>query len=122
MRSNPRLGLSVNVARATLPSNRINSTYEIDELYSTRVDYRLTQRGSVGVGASYERQNFGVLPGIIRFDLTRETIYTGFINAEYRLNRRLSLSLNVDQSHRDADFPGLTFSDTRATLSVKTSF
>ena len=104
----PRLTAQANIARATLPSNRLNSVFRIDEDYSGEVDYRLTKRGVVRLGASYEHDSYGGITTLAPFDLLDEKIYTGFVSAEYRLNRRLSVDLGVDQSHRDANFPGLT--------------
>lgn len=118
----PRLSTSLNVSRATLPSNRLNSTFRIEDSYSGEADYQLTRRGLVRAGLSYDHENYGGAELISMFDLTRESIYSGFLSAEYRLNRRISLSLGVDQSHRSANFRGLTFNDTRATFSVKSAF
>lgn len=118
----PRLTTAVNIERATLPSNRLNSTFRIEDLYSTEVDYRVTTRGFVRTGVSYEHDKYGGASSMTFFDLTDEKIYSGFISAEYRLSRLLSVAVEVNQAHRDANFPGLTYDDTRATLSFRTSF
>ncbi len=118
-----RLGASTNVSRATVPSSRLNSTYGIDELYSEQLNYQLSSRLMVSGGASYAHNNYNGIPfSRGGFDITDEKYYTAFSNVNYQLTRRLSLGAHAEQRQRNANFPGLSYPDTRLGLMAQATF
>ena len=110
------------VSRSTEPSNRLNSTFEIVELYSGQVFYDLGSRLTVSGGASFTHENYNGVPYPLGFDLTDDKIYAVFGEAEIRLTRRLSMVLDARQSRRNANFPGLSYPDTRVGLTARATF
>ena len=111
------------VSRATVPSNRLNSTFGIDELYSSQLTYDLSSRLTLEGGASLAHDAFNGTPfSQGGFDLTDEKIYTAFANVNLRLTRRLSLSLNAEHLQRNANYPGLSYPDTRVGLTAIATF
>jgi hypothetical protein len=121
-RLSTRLSATGTFSRATVPSNRLNSTYGIEELYSGEVLYTLSQRLSFGAGASASHEAFNGVPYPAGFDLTDQKIYTAFADATLRLTRRLSLSLDARQIKRDANYPGLSYPETRVGLTARATF
>jgi hypothetical protein len=117
-----RLHVSALVSRATAPSNRLNSTFAIDELYSGQVSYDLGPRLTVDSGLSFNHNTYNGVPYPLGFDLTDEKIYTVFGDVTFRLNRRLSLALDVHQLKRDANYPGLSYPETRVGLTARATF
>ena len=117
-----RLQFSGNINRATTPSNRLNSTYSIEELYSGRASYLLSRRITVSTGASLAHNTYDGVPFPLGFDLTDEKIYTVYGDVTLQLNRRISLDLNVEHLQRNANFPGLSYPDTRVGLTARARF
>lgn len=117
-----RLKVSANVSRATTPSNRLNSSYAIEDLYSGQVAYQLGHRINLSGGASLAHNSYNGIPYPIGFDLTDEKLYTVFGDIEYQFARHLALGLNVQHVQREANFPGLSYPETRAGLTARATF
>ena len=117
-----RLRATASVSRATTPSNRLNSTFAIEDLYSGNVSYQLGQRISVSGGGTFAHNSYNGVPYPMGLDLTDEKIYTVFGDVEYKFARHLSLGGNVQHLQRDANFPGLSYPETRAGLTVRATF
>ena len=118
----PRLVAQVLISRATVPSIRLNSTFGLDNLYSGHLSYTLTSRLVVSGGGSIAHNSYNGIPYPAGFDITDEKIYRVFGDAEYQLTRRLSLGLNAEHIEREANFPGLTYPETRVGLTARARF
>ena len=118
----PKLLLKLTFSRATLPSSRVGATFSVDNTVSGEFDYRLTSRLIAKVGGSYARKNYPVSVGLIGLDLTKENIGSEFGDVTYKLNRRISLDLNVIHTQRDANFAALSYAGTQVGLTVRSSF
>ena len=118
----PKLLLKLSFARATLPSSRLGATFSIDNTLSGEFDFNLTSRLIVKGGGSYVHKNYPDSVGLIGFDLTKETVTSEFGDVTYRLNRRISLGLNVTHTQREANFSPLSYAETQVGLSVRSSF
>ena len=121
-RASSRLRASAQISRATAPSNRLNSTYAIEELYSAQIVDQVGTKWGFSGGASYGHNSYRGLVTQQLFDLTDEKTYTVFGDAVFQFTRRLSLDLNVQHSQRNANFPGLTYPDTRVGLTARATF
>ena len=117
-----RIQFAGNVSRATAPSNRLNSSYSIQEAISGQVLYQLGRRITLSGGGSSGHNIYDGVPYPIGFDLTDEKTYTVFGDAAFRLTQRLSFDLNVQHLQRNANFPGLNYPDTRVGLTARATF
>jgi hypothetical protein len=117
-----RLTTTVQIVRATTPSNRLNSAYAIDQTYSGQATYRLGSRLSLTAGGSYLQDNFNGVSSPIAFDLTEEKILTVFGTATFKLARRFSFDLNIQHLQRTANFAGFGYGDTRLGLTARATF
>jgi hypothetical protein len=117
-----RLTATASVSRATVPSIRLNSTFSIEDFYSGGLNYRLSSRLTAGGGASFVHEAFNGTATPVAFDLTDEKIYRIFGNVTLQLTRRVALGLDVQQLQRNANFPGLSYPDTRVGLTARATF
>ena len=118
----PRLKLRFTLSRATLPSSRVGATFSVNNTLSGEFDYRVSPRLIVKVGGSHVRRSYPGALGTVTDDLTKETVNSEFGDATYRLNRRISLGLNVTHVQRDANFSQLSYSGNRVAVSVRSAF
>ncbi len=118
----PRLGAQALISRATVPSIRLNSTFGLDNIYSGQLSYTMTSRLTLSGGGSIAHDTYNGIPYPVGFDITDEKIYRVFGNAEYKLTRRISLGLNAEHLQRDANFPGLSYPETRVGLTARAKF
>jgi hypothetical protein len=121
-RVSSRLSATGTVSRATVPSNRLNSTFAIDNLYAGTLAYGLGSRWTLDGGASFAQNTYNGVPSPLEFDLTSEKIYTVFGDVKLRLTRRLTVGLNVQQLKRNANFAELSYLDTRVGLTARATF
>jgi hypothetical protein len=105
-----------------VPSNRLNSTFAIDNLYAGTLAYGLGSRWTLDGGASFAQNTYNGVPSPLEFDLTSEKIYTVFGDVKLRLTRRLTVGLNVQQLKRNANFAELSYLDTRVGLTARATF
>jgi hypothetical protein len=73
-------------------------------------------------GASFAHNAYNGAPYPLGFDLTDEKIYAAFGEVNLFLTRRLSLAIDVEQRQRNANFPGLSYPDTRVGLTARAMF
>ncbi len=119
-----RLAGHVRFDRATQPSNRPDSTFTIDEIILGDIQYKLGPRIGLSIGGDRDDRSFGgpastIIPTIFS---THEIEYAGFGAATYTLSRRLSFTLDVRHIDRYANVPAFSYGDTRADLTVATTF
>jgi hypothetical protein len=117
-----RLHATGTVSRATVPSSRLNSTFGIDELFFGQLAYDLSSRLTLTGGASFAHDAYNGVPFPLGFDVTDDKTYSLFSDVELRLTRRLSLGLNVQHRQRNANYPGLSYPDTRVGLTARATF
>lgn len=118
----PRLQLKLTIARATLPSSRVDATFSVNTSVTSELEYTVSQRLLLRVGGGRVHRNYPGALGTAGLDLTQETVYSGHGDATYSLNRRISLGLNVTYTQRNANFQPLTYSGTNVALSIKSTF
>ena len=124
-----RLRTHVEAIRATRPSTLPRSAYAIATTYEADVSYDLGSRYTVmlsgqRLGSNYPGANQlpnGVPPGAF-IDLTSQTTYSGLLTVNYRMSRRITLSLNGGEEDRQANAPHLSFTATTFTLQAHASF
>ncbi len=118
-----RIKAHASATRATVPSNRVFANYKIDDTYDADLSYmwgtRLTFK-LLGSIASSEYRGGGAVARTV--DLTQETLYSATASATYNLNKRWSLVLSGGDDERRANFPGLSYSSTKATLGATVKF
>jgi hypothetical protein len=119
---NPLLSAELQVSRATIPSNRPDASYTISELYLLKLSYSIAERTRFYVGISRLHQDYeGILIPVFN-DLTVQTTDTVFASANFKLTRRLSWGVTIQGAHRNANFPGLSYSDAQIGLTTRASF
>ena len=118
----PRLEVQFTLSRATLPSSRVGATFSVNNTLSGEFDYRVSPRLTLKVGGSHVHRSYPGALGTVIDDLTKETVNSEFGDATYRLNRRVSLGLNVTHVLRDANFSQLSYTGNRVAFSVRSAF
>jgi Putative beta-barrel porin 2 len=118
----PRLTAQLNISRQTLPSNRFDVDYSIDQIYAGELDYKFTSRLSGKLGASNSHHRFEGAALDPDLELTHETDWNIYGSLGYDITPRLSLSLTVTQQERQADLAGYSYSGTIVGLVATKAF
>lgn len=106
--------------RGVRPSNRIDASYTIDDAYSVEADYLVSDRVSVMVGASRtERELEGAL---LPNAPTRDENTAVYAAIRYKVNQRISASLDARRDERTSDRPDFSYDATRVGFTVSAAF
>jgi Putative beta-barrel porin 2 len=118
----PRLSATLVAGKETMPSNEVQASFEINQIYGAQAIYSFGPQTNVGGGVSRTRQQYeGLLvPEVL--NLTEASTNSVYVNATRKLNRRLSVGASLAYSQRTANFPGLSYSDVLLTLSARSTF
>ena len=119
-RVTPRIDATVRFERATQPTNRLNSTFEVSELYLAQLNYKMGPRIIWSAGYSHSHNRYGgiVLLPVVN-DLTQETTDSEFGTVQFQVNRRISTGIGLTHLSRAANFPGLSYSDYLASFNIR---
>jgi hypothetical protein len=118
-----RLKAHASATRATVPSNRVFANYKIDDTYDADLSYLWGTRLRFKLLGSIASSDYHGNGAVVRkVDLTQETLYSATASATYNLNKRWSLVVSVGDDERRANFPGLSYSSTKATLGATVKF
>ncbi|MGH6987281.1 MAG: porin [Caulobacteraceae bacterium] len=117
-----RLNAHADLSHQTLPSNQPGGDYSIADVYSLDVNYKVGPRLSVQLGGQYRTENYRGVALIPAFSIASDKVWQVSAAARYRLDRRLSLGLSVEHSHRDANLAVFSYGDTQADLSIAAAF
>lgn len=112
-RPSSRIQAQFTFERATRPSNRLQTTYAVEDSYLVDVSYALGSRIRLGLGASYADSNYegSNLTGIN--SITDQQIKRVFASVRFNLNERISALLEAGQEERDANVHGVDFTANR---------
>jgi hypothetical protein len=119
---NPRLSVNVVAGRAVMPSNEIEASFVISEIYGAQATYTLGSRLSLDVGYSRTHQDYEGLLAPVLFNLTEQSTNTVYGNTEFRLNKHLSFGPSVTYAQRTANFAPLTYKDVLVALLLRSTF
>lgn len=108
--------------RSPGPSNRAGSTFVINTIYNLDGSYELNRRMTFNLGASARNEQYGGGLHTTVSELNNQTIYNVFGSYIYRLNRRWSADLHALWERRDANVPGLGYSDERVGITLTAGF
>jgi hypothetical protein len=119
---NPRLNLNVVAGRAVTPSTLVEASFEITEIYGVEGTYTLGSRLTVGAGYSRTHQVYeGILVPVL-FNFTEESTDSVYGDAQFKLNRRLTIGPTVTYSKRNANFAPESYNDVITSVTVKSTF
>jgi hypothetical protein len=119
---NPRMNLNVVAGREVTPSNLIQASFEITEIYGVEGTYALGSRLTLGAGYSRTHQVYeGILVPVL-FNLTEQSTDSVYGNAEFKLNRRITIGPSVTYSKRNANFAPESYNDVMTSVTVKSTF
>ena len=121
-RPTTKLTTSFSFDRDTKPSNRLDSTYALTDALSLQATYALGYRVSVSLGGSQTTSEFeGPLlrPGLDVQDDEMRAIF-GAVN--FKLNERLSVSVDGRHEERETDVPGFNYEGERVAVSALAAF
>jgi hypothetical protein len=117
-----RLSFHADFSRATAPSTFFYANFSINTTEQADATFVLSGRIKMQLLGSIENETYhGALldPGI---ELTDQTIYNIMGTATYAFNPRISLALRLGGQKRDANQPGLSYSNFQAGLQAKAAF
>ena len=107
------------VARRSIqPSDRPDTTYTIETLYSLDGSYRLSSHMQLSVGVSDDDSRFRGADLIPGFDLASQRIKAAFGDLNLKLGRRFNLTLDVREEDERADIAAFNYDDTRVGLTI----
>ncbi|MGH7016654.1 MAG: outer membrane beta-barrel protein [Caulobacteraceae bacterium] len=117
-----RLHAHLTISHMTKPSNQPGGDYSIAQTYELDADYQMGPRLDLVLGGGYQSNDYRGIALIPVFFINhdRETNIHG--SAKYKLGRRLTLGLSVQHTHRDASPAIFSYGDTRADLSITSTF
>lgn len=119
---NPRMNVTVVAGRAVVPSNEIEASFMVSQIYGVEASYALGSRLSLATGYSRARQQYeGILVPVV-FNLTDEDTNTVYGNANFQLNRRLSFIPSISYSQRTANYAPLSYNDVLVLVTIKSTF
>jgi len=115
---NSRITAELSTSRAITPSDRLDSTYSIDQTYRATVSYKLGNKLEIAIDGSMGTQHF--LGGqIVRgVDLTHQSINAITGRVEHAITHHLAITLSATQEHGGADLPSYRYDDSRVGLSL----
>ncbi|MBV8683435.1 MAG: outer membrane beta-barrel protein [Caulobacteraceae bacterium] len=119
---NPRLTLTLVAGRGVTPSNEIEATFLITEIYGMEAAYALGDRLSISAGYSRTHENYEGILFPVAFILTEQTINGFYTNANFRLNRHISLRPAISYSQRTANFTPYNYNDVTVSMTAHTTF
>jgi hypothetical protein len=119
---NPRLNLTVVAGRAVTPSNEIDASFVISEIYGVEASYALGSRLTMAGGYSRTHQNYEGILFPVTFNLTEQTVNSVYGNTSFRLNRHLTLSPSVTYSQRAANFAPQSYNDVVVAITARSTF
>ena len=123
-RATSRLSAEVSAARQVSPSLVTAGSYQVRTNYDGHVDYKIGSRITFTLGADRSRINIGgqgvVVAGAPTLTNSRTTKV--FTSLAYKLNQRLSFTLNGENEKRTSDNAQLNYVNNRVTLSADASF
>lgn len=118
----PRMNITALVGKATTPSNELQSSFSITQLYGLQATYAFGPRMSAQFGFSRTHQQYGgfVLP--VTDYVTEQTTDDVFASVTRKLNRWLRVQSSLTYARRDANFAGLSYSDVLLSISASAAF
>jgi hypothetical protein len=121
-RPNSRIELTVDLARAAKPTNRVNTTYTTSDSESIQLNYLLRPGWNFIAGYSHEQDHdYGVdlQPGV---DLTSEDFNTWYLTTTYQFARRLYATLDTHVENRVSDLSQYDYTSVQVGLTVGAHF
>ncbi|HEY2047823.1 MAG TPA: outer membrane beta-barrel protein, partial [Caulobacteraceae bacterium] len=120
---NPRLNVAVVAGREVAPSNEIEASFTLTEIYGVQASYGAGNRLSFAAGWSHVHALYeGLLVPVVLFNLTDQTTNSVYGNATYRLNRWLSVTPSVTYSQRTANVVAYSYTDVVCAVTLRSSF
>jgi Putative beta-barrel porin 2 len=119
---NPRLNLTLVAGRAVTPSNEIEASFEISEIYGVEASYALGSRLTLATGYSRNHINYEGILFPVTFNLTEQTINTVYWNGGFRLNRHLTLIPSITYSQRATNFAPMNYNDVIVAFTARSTF
>jgi hypothetical protein len=119
---NPRMNLNVVAGREVTPSNLVQASFELTSIYGGEATYELGSRLTLGAGYSRTHQIYEGILFPVLFNFTEETTNSVYGNADFKLNRRISIGPSVTYSKRNANFAPMSYNDVITSVTVKSTF
>jgi hypothetical protein len=122
-RMSQRLAFMVRASRAFQPSNRPGKLYDLVTHTEGAATYDLGTRIQVTLGGYVEnlKSNQDTSPNALP-TVTQADMSTEYLQVHYRQSKRLNVGLEVRHDDRETDLPQFNYSDTRATVSLASTF
>ncbi len=114
-----RLSLSGDFSRATAPSTYVYASFSVNTREEADLAYQLSRRIKLRLLGSILNQNYHGLFLNPAIELTNQTIYDITGTADFALNRRITLGVTLGGQKRDANIPGLSYSNFVAGVQAK---
>jgi hypothetical protein len=119
---NPRLNLTLIAGRAVTPSNEVEASFVINEIYSVGATYALGSRLTLATGYSRTHLDYEGLLFPVAFNLTEQTINAVYWSGSFVLNRHITLSPSITYSQRAANFAPMDYNDVIVAITARSTF
>jgi hypothetical protein len=117
-----KIGAHVHFERAAKPSNRIDTTYTIQEDYLAEVTYAISPRTSLKFGGLIRTRDFAGPTLVSTIDLTHEQLDTIYGTLSVNLSRRLTFLLDIREEDRRSSLSAYNYDSARISLTATTTF
>jgi hypothetical protein len=119
---NPRLNVSAVAGREVTPSNQIDASFSLTQIYGVQASYAMGSRLSLQTGYSRTHQLYEGLLFPVSFNITEQSINSVYGNATYKFNRWLSVEPSVTYSQRSANVVAFSYTDVVCAITLRSSF
>ena len=120
-RASQRLRFDGSFGRNVTPSNRFGNTYDVTTNYAVHANYELGSRISTSIGYS-QNETDSTGGQIFAGNLTDSTVKIVSGSVQFKLNRRIGLSLDAAHEQRDANNPRYTYDNTRVGVTASATY
>jgi hypothetical protein len=122
-RVSSRFHLHALVTRAMLPTNQVGAAYMIEDTRQLDASYNIGARLKLSVGGFDQPQSYrGGIASEAPQLLTNGRVDRVFGSLNMALNRRLNVSLDVADEHRDSNVALYSYTSQRVSLTLKSVF
>jgi hypothetical protein len=115
---NSRLEADISASRRVEPTDRLNVTYSVDDIYRASLGYELCRQIRFALDGRIAHESFFGAQINPHVDLTEQSIHSVSATLTYTFRPKLSVILGVTRENGEADLSAYRYDDTRLMLSL----
>ena len=117
-----RTSLNLEIGRSVKPSVRIDSNFTVADFMSLSGKLKLGYRTTVELGVDQRRESFATNNLAVFTTLSSDTLSEVYAAVNFRVNRRVLLTLDAREQKRDANPSTFAYTDWRAGLTAAVTY